>query len=93
MTNIQPFDGSAVERMEEGGERVPLLRRVLLLLLEGEGVEEEVGGERHYQVLLRAQAERPCELVFASVEMQLISVQAMKIWSSMSCGSLIPERF
>ena len=57
MTDIQSFDGSAVERVEEGGEGVPLLRRVLLLLLEGEGVEEEVRGERHYQVLLRAQAE------------------------------------
>ena len=57
MTDVQSFNGSAVERVEEGGEGVPLLRRVLLLLLEGEGVEEEVRGERHYQVLLRAQAE------------------------------------
>ena len=48
MTNIQSFNGSAVERVEEGGEDVPLLRRVLLLLLEWERVEQEVRGERHY---------------------------------------------
>ena len=59
MTNIQSFNGSAVEWVEEGGEDVLLLGGVLLLLLEGERVEQKVGGECHYQVLLGAQAERP----------------------------------
>ena len=57
MTNIQPFDGSAVERMEEGGEGVLLHRGVLLLLAQGDGVEEQVRGQGHYQVFFRTQAE------------------------------------
>ena len=65
MTNIQSFNGSTVEWVEEGGEAVPLLGGVLLLLLEGEGVEEEVRGESHDQVLLWAQTERPGRNVFS----------------------------
>ena len=65
MTNIQSFNGSTVEWVEEGGEAVPLLCGVLLLLLEGEGVEQEVGGESHDQVLLWAQTERPGRNIFS----------------------------
>ena len=65
MTNIQSFNGSTVEWVEEGGEAVPLLCGVLLLLLEGEGVEQEVGGEGHDQVLLWAQTERPGQNIFS----------------------------
>ena len=65
MTNIQSFNGSAVEWVEEGGEDVPPLCGVLLLLLEGEGVEQEVRGEGHYQVLLWAQTERPGGHIFS----------------------------
>ena len=57
MTNIQSFNGSTVEWVEEGGEGVSLLCRVLLLLLEGERVEQEVRRESHYQVLLGAETE------------------------------------
>ena len=59
MANVQSLYGPAMERVEEGGEGVPLGARVLLLLLQREGVEQQVGGERHYQVLLWTQTQRP----------------------------------
>ena len=49
VTNVQSLYGSAMERVEEGGEGVPLGARVLLLLLQREGVEQQVG-ERPDQV-------------------------------------------
>ena len=57
MTNIEALDRSAVERVEEGGEGVLLHRRVLLLLVQGDGVEEQVRGQGHDQVFFRTQAE------------------------------------
>ena len=59
VTNVQSLYGPAMERMEEGGEGVPLGARVLLLLLQREGVEQQVGGERHYQILFWTQTQRP----------------------------------
>ena len=57
MTNIEALDRSAVERVEEGGEGVLLHRGVLLLLAQGDRVEEQVRGQGHYQVFFRTQAE------------------------------------
>ena len=59
VTNVQSLYGPAMERVEEGGEGVPLGARVLLLLLQREGVEQQVGGERHYQILFWTQTQRP----------------------------------
>ena len=57
MTNIEALDRPTVERVEEGGEGVLLHRRVLLLLAQGDRVEEQVRGQGHYQVFFRTQAE------------------------------------
>ena len=56
VAHVQALDGVAVEGVEEDGEHRPLLRT--LLLLHGEGVEEEVRGERHQEILLGADCER-----------------------------------
>ena len=47
-----------MEGVEEDGEDV-LFGRAVVLLLHGEGVEEEIGGEHHQKVLLGADAEGP----------------------------------
>ena len=52
-----------MEGVKEGGEEV-LLLEAAVLLLESEGVEQEVRGQGHQQVFLGAHAQGPAKIVF-----------------------------
>lgn len=56
VAHVQALDGVAVEGVEQDREHAPLLRT--LLLLHGEGVEKQIRGERHEEILLGADCER-----------------------------------
>ena len=56
VAHVQTLDGVAVEGVEQDREHAPLLRT--LLLLHGEGVEKQIRGERHEEILLGADCER-----------------------------------